>query len=84
MLNLKKNPGTKHPGNLGHYEKTKSKNNRKRERRRSTRNRSKAQKLFAIKIIEENFLTVRRYLLKYKKHTEYQIDWPRKESSLGT
>jgi hypothetical protein len=37
MLNLKKkkkSPGTKHPGNLGQYEKTKSKNNRKRGRRR--------------------------------------------------
>jgi hypothetical protein len=27
MLNPK-TPGTKHPGNLGHYEKTKLKNNR--------------------------------------------------------
>ena len=37
MLNLKtnkqKNPGTKHPGNPGHNEKTKSTNNRNRGRR---------------------------------------------------
>ena len=32
-VKLKKNPGPKHPGNLGHHEKTKSMNNRNRGRR---------------------------------------------------
>jgi hypothetical protein len=34
-LKEKKNTGTKHPGNLGYYEKTKSKNNRNRKRRKN-------------------------------------------------
>jgi hypothetical protein len=33
-VNSKNTLGTKHPGNLGHYKKTKSKNNRNRGRRK--------------------------------------------------
>jgi hypothetical protein len=53
---------------------------RRRSRKRRRRKSSKTQKIFSIKI----FLTYRRTCLhRYKKPTEYQIDWIRKESSLS-
>lgn len=39
---VKENVNSKHPGNLGHYEKTKSKNNRNRGRRRNPDQRHKS------------------------------------------
>lgn len=40
-------PGTKHPGNLGYYEKAKDKNNRNRRRRKKPK--SKVQKIISVK-----------------------------------
>jgi hypothetical protein len=74
---MQKHPNPKHPGNPGHNEKIKPKDNRyRRERRFPPRG---LVNIFN-KIIEENFPNLRkRCPLTYNKPTELQIDWTRKE-----
>lgn len=71
MLNLKankqKNPGTKHPGNPGHYEKTKSTNNRYGGRRRNSHTHIKGTENILNRIIEK-----KKNFTNQKKGSPYQ------------
>lgn len=68
-----RNPGTKHPGNLGHW-KNQSKNNKNRGKREKNP-KWKTENIFN-KSTEENFPNLMEVLT--EQHTEHQIGWTRK------